>query len=194
MIHRSTVRTRTTRAGAFALLALGVNAVCVAGCSDDAERSGPSTVPDGTELTAGISLVAGSGFGATAWSPEAAGCSSSGRIVLDDSSHDVDVAMWGPECVVTEGLNGSFQRYSSVADVVDANEVGSRRVVAGTAHVFDQTYTECTNSCEDTTHRIVLLELDSPIRPDRPTVMISTLDDVPVDQLLEIADAIRTVS
>jgi hypothetical protein len=190
MTHHAADRTvRTVRILGAGLLSLAV-ITSLGGCSDEPERSTPSTVPEGTELTAGLSLAAGSGFGATAWSPAGDGCSSSGEIVTATDDR-IDIAMWGPECVISEGLNGTFQRYHSIADVVDANEVDTRRVTAGTAHVFDQTYTECTNSCTDVTHRIVLLELDQPISPDRPTVMISTLGDVPVDELLEIADAVR---
>jgi hypothetical protein len=163
-----------------------------AACSGDPERVAPPTVPDGAELVPGLSLAPGSGFGATPWTSEG-DCSSGGRVVTDDRDAVVRIAMWPPECVVTEGLNGTFQRYNSVADV-DGREVAAEQVTAGTAHVFSQTYTECTNSCTDFAHRIVLLELDEPLRPDLPTVMISTTGDVPVRELVAIADAIRTAS
>jgi hypothetical protein len=159
-------------------------------CTGEPERAAPSTVPDGAELVPGLSLAADSGFGATPWTSEGA-CPSGGRVVSDERDDIVRIAMWPPQCVVTEGLNGTFQRYNSVADV-DGRAVATRRVSAGTAHVFDQTYTECTNSCTDFTHRVVLVELDQPVRPDLPTVMISTTGDVSVDELVAIADAIRT--
>ena len=120
-------------------------------------------------------------------------CTSGGRVVTDDRDAIVRIAMWPPECVITEGLNGTFQRYNSLADV-DGRELAIERVTAGTAHVFDKTYTECTNSCADSRHRIVLVELDEPVRPDLPTVMISTTADVSVDEMVAIADAIRTAS
>ena len=174
-----------------ALLALWI-VVGLAACSGDPERAASSTVPDGAELAPGLSLVAGSGFGATPWTSEGE-CPSGGRVVTDDRGDIVRIAMWPPECVVTEGLNGTFQRYNSVADV-DGREAATERVTAGTAHVFAQTYTECTNKCTDFTHRIVLVELDEPVRPDLPTVMISTTGDVSVDELVAIADAIRTAT
>lgn len=174
-----------------ALLALSLVAG-LAACSDDPGRTAPSTVPDGGELVPGLSLAAGTGFAATPWSNEG-DCPSGGTVLTEDREAIVRIAMWAPECVVTEGLNGTFQRYNSVADV-QGREVATERVTAGTAHVFAQTYTECTNSCTDFTHRIVLVELDEPVRPELPTVMISTTGDVSVDELVAIADAIRTAS
>lgn len=182
---------RCPRQRVHAPLALSIVAVLSA-CSGDPELGAPPTVHDGAELVPGLSLAAGSGFGATPWTSEGE-CSSGGTVITDDRDAVIRIAMWAPECVVTEGLNGTFQRYNSVADV-DGPEVATERVAAGTAHVFDQTYTECTNSCTDFTHRIVLLELDEPLRPDLPTVMISTTGDVSVDELVAIADAIRTAA
>ena len=182
MIRRSIARRH-------ALLALSIVAG-LAACAGEPERAAPSTVPGGAELVPGLSLAAGSGYGATPWTSEGE-CPAGGTVITGDRDAIVRIAMWAPECVVTEGLNGTFQRYNSVADV-DGSEVATERVTAGTAHVFDQTYTECTNSCTDFTHRILLLELDQPVRPDLPTVMISTTGDVSVDELVAIADAIRT--
>jgi hypothetical protein len=151
----------------------------------------PVTVADGTEFASGVSLVPGSGFGASAWPTGGDECGSFGRIVTDNADDSIEIAMWSINCVITEGLNGKLQRYNSPADVADPNEVASKRVTAGTASVFYQTYTECTNSCSDTLHRIVLIELDEPIDSALPTVMISTLSGTSVEELLKIADAVR---
>ncbi|MEQ1700321.1 MAG: hypothetical protein ABMA25_09430 [Ilumatobacteraceae bacterium] len=168
----------------------------MAACSDDDSpwvHTPPATVPDGTEFTAGLSLAARSGFGASEWT--GSGCERSGEIVTGNQRQFLTIGMWGPECVDPRALNGQGPRYNSLTDVVDADEVAAQRVTAGTAHVFEQVATICTNGCKDYTIRVVLIELDDPVAPEHPAVMIVTeplYAAVSVDDLIAIADAIRT--
>jgi hypothetical protein len=179
-------------------LSLGLVALsALVSCSDGEYEwvlDPPVTVPDGAEFTAGLSLASGSGFGATQWTGSSLECSLDGLIVKDLHKFVV-IAMWGPECVNPEAFNTNPPRYSSVTDVVDAEEVAVQRVTEGTAHVYEQIAEICTNDCREYTTRVVILELDTPIKPDHPTVMFSTLPlyaAVSVDEMIAIADAIRT--
>jgi hypothetical protein len=187
--------TQAQRVVAVSAVALGA---CASQSAEPKNTSAPATTPapavtlaPDSEFAPGLTLAEGTKFRITPWSASECEGSLAGRIITDRPSTAITIAQWTADCVNVRGLNGNFQRYHVRGDADDANLVTTKQVPAGTAYAYDLTYTECTNSCEDYEYRVVLVELDSPPRPDYPTVMIANQEQLSLDELLDMANAIR---
>lgn len=185
------------------VLAVGASLTACGGGDDPAPVASttavaaPETVAPGAPLADGIGLSIDpvSGVTTTPWETASVsfGCDGwTGRIVTGALDRTIDVALWGPECIVSEGLNGQRVQYRSISDVESGEIVEARDVSVGTATAIADVYIECTNDCTEYEDRIVLVELDAPPDERFPGVMISTLDDVPFDELFAVAEALRS--
>lgn len=88
--------------------------------------------------------------------------------------------------------NGHHGVYVTLDDVPEPLDVEEHDVTAGALTTFTQDYFECTNSCTDYEDHVGLLTLADPPDPDHPTlVLMDAKGDVPLDDLVDLADAIH---
>jgi len=70
-------------------------------------------------------------------------------------------------------LNGRHGTYVSFHDVANhGSSVDHFDTKLGPATSFEQTYTECTNSCKEFSEPVILIELRAPRSPAYPTLML----------------------
>lgn len=88
--------------------------------------------------------------------------------------------------------NGHHGVYVTLDDVREPFDVEEHDVTAGALTTFQQDYFECTNSCTDYRDHVGLLTLADPPDPDHPTlVLMDAKGEVPLDDLVDLADAIH---
>lgn len=68
--------------------------------------------------------------------------------------------------------NGSHGVYRTLEDVPAPEDVATVRTAVGEATVFTQEYYECTNSCERWQEPVAIVELDDPLDPAYPTLVL----------------------
>jgi hypothetical protein len=89
-------------------------------------------------------------------------------------------------------LNGKHGLYLSADDALHPRHVLRGKAPGGATTVFDQDYTECTNSCRTTVDRVGLLRLTDPTNPERPVLMLwGPADVVSVAQMLALLRAVQ---
>jgi hypothetical protein len=68
--------------------------------------------------------------------------------------------------------NGNHGTYRTMDDVPEAEAITQVETAAGPASRFEQPYYECTSECSSFTDTVAIVELDEPVDPDYPTVVV----------------------
>ena len=186
----------TLLVGACALLGLG--------CTDD-DPDGPSPeertedlgAPTGRlDLGAGLSVAGYEGWTVTQQlQPTDAPAEECGSIhaSLDADGTVVAVTLPAAVCAGEEQsvLNGEHGDYVGIDDVPGARDIATTTSGLGEVTTFEQTYTECTNECVDSTDRVALVALTTPAAPDRPTLMVRVdADDMDAEAFAALVDSL----
>ncbi|HIY66066.1 MAG TPA: hypothetical protein H9830_07300 [Candidatus Agrococcus pullicola] len=91
-------------------------------------------------------------------------------------------------------LNGRHGEYRTIDDVEDPRDVEEVATDLGSAKLFVQEYTECTNYCRDFEEPVAIIELDEPADASHPSLVLQAYKgDISRDELREILSTLRAL-
>lgn len=167
------------------LMAAALLAGCTSNTAGSGERSSSPTptVPPkpttGTVTLAGQKITAtlppGAHFGSVTAENYGGGCIID-RVDVDDQQDDqialVQVAPTGCERGGKPAINGFLGLFATQADVANQSSPEERTVPAGKLVTFNESYTQCTNSCKSFGLDVAVVFLTHPADPKRPAINI----------------------
>ena len=196
--HRSPARAILAGAVVVVTLGLGAGAASAVDTTEPAPAptlAGETTVSLVDDPRVGLSFTHPSDWelsevridaaeGATVVDP----CNETVRFSIgaDDESDDwrgISVELVPVDCEADNSQigNGFHGLYNTIGDVAEPGEIDVFESPAGVTFMFDQTYFECTNECNDYVERLAIIELNAPADDRYPTAVIrdnhNTLDD-----------------
>lgn len=116
-----------------------------------------------------------------------------------DFGRDLTIQMFSASCEIPDDpsapLNGRHGVYRSIDDVADPIDATTVDTPLGTAQVFTQKYTECTNFCTDYDEHIAIIALESPADAAFDSVVVrADYGNQSRDDLTEILRSMRPLS
>lgn len=114
-----------------------------------------------------------------------------------DLGDALTVTAVGESCPIEEGTNrqignGDHGTYRTLADVPDPLAVTEVSTDLGRAQVFEQEYFECTNFCNDWKEPVAIVELEHPVDPEFPTLVLrSSKAELSRSELTEIVESLE---
>ena len=92
----------------------------------------------------------------------------------------------------TRIFNGHHGDYRSIDDVADPRDIDEVDTPIGSAVVFTQTYSECTNYCRDWDEPVAIVTLDDPASEAHGSVVVrGDKAEISRDELVEILESLR---
>lgn len=92
----------------------------------------------------------------------------------------------------TRIFNGHHGDYRSIDDVAEPRDTDEIDTPIGSAVVFTQTYSECTNYCRDWDEPVAIIALDDPVSEAHGSVVVrGDKAEISRDELVEILESLR---
>lgn len=121
------------------------------------------------------------------------GCS----LVRYSFGQSLAIESYSTACELAESdriLNGHHGEYRTIDDVEDPRDIEEVATDLGPATLFVQEYTECTNYCRDFEEPVAIIELDEPVDPAYPSIVLQAYKgDISRDGLREVLTTLRAL-
>ncbi|MGO2096622.1 MAG: hypothetical protein ACTH2J_05555 [Candidatus Microbacterium stercoravium] len=121
------------------------------------------------------------------------GCS----LVRYSFGQSLAIESYSTACELAESdriLNGHHGEYRTIDDVEDPRGIEEVATDLGPATLFVQEYTECTNYCRDFEEPVAIIELDEPVDPAYPSIVLQAYKgDISRDGLREVLTTLRAL-
>lgn len=177
---------RVEQTRALRLAGAVVVALALVGCQDD-EPQDPEP-----EATHTVDVDAGVAFSIDvpeSWEARDAQTSSCG--LLTQQVGDLTVLSVPVGCESDGDIgNGNHGDFASVSDAPEAENLEDVTTAIGPGTAFTQEYYECTQECETYDDPWVVVELTSPADAEHPTLSLRGPKDLPLSELVVIAESI----